>query len=226
MTENEIKKIEKIIHYCFKNKKLLVTAFTHSSYAHQYGEKSNERLEYLGDSILNFVIARELFNNYDVEEGQLSKWRSKLVNTDSLSRIVEEQKLDNFLLLGGSFKNQTLAKPIKEDLFESIVGAIYLDSSMDKASRFILRFIDPKVSIKKAEIDYKSLLQERVQQKKGANLVYFTYEDPLVAGDFCSEVYINDFFVARSKSQNKKSAQMECAKLALENEKLLNKILD
>ena len=221
----DCKKIEKIIHYCFKDKNLLKTAFTHSSYANQNSVKSNERLEYLGDSILGFVVAEQLFNNFDVEEGQLSKWRSKLVNTDSLSNIIERLKLDEFLLLGGSFKNQPLTKSIKENLFESIVGAIYLDSSLDKTRRFITRFVDTSCVAKKDNFDYKSKLQELVQKTKGANLVYFTYENPLETGDFVAEVYINDIFVARTSSCSKKEAQMECAKLALNNQKLLDKIL-
>lgn len=225
MESFDYKKVEKIIHYCFKDKTLLQTAFTHSSYANQNSVKSNERLEYLGDSILNFVIAEQLFNNYDVEEGQLSKWRSKLVNTDALCNIIERLGLDKFLLVGGSFKNQPLTRSIKENLFESIIGAIYLDSSLDKARRFITRFIDTDKAVKKENVDYKTVLQEVVQKTKGANLVYFTYENPLENGTFVAEVYINDIFVARSTSSSKKEAQIECAKLALSDQKLLDKIL-
>jgi len=226
MQEFDYKKIEKIIHYGFKNKDLLKMAFTHSSYANDNNLPSNQRLEYLGDSVLNFIVADYLYNNYNVEEGQMSKWRSKMVNSDNLSKIIETLGLDKFLLLGKSFSKQEIAKSIKEDLFESIVGAIYTDSSIEKAKRFVFRFIDVKKSVKKKDKDYKTCLQELVQKVKGANLVYFTYELPKNPGTFCAEVYINDVFVARSQAASKKQAQTDCAKLALTDKKAINQILN
>lgn len=225
MTDLDIKKIERIIHYGFKNKETLKTAFTHSSYANQHGVKSNQRLEYLGDAILNFAVADYLYNNFDVEEGQMSKWRSKMVNSDNLSSIIDILGLDEFLLLGSSFGNQQPAKSLKEDLFESIVGAIYTDSSLEKAKRFIFRFINIKKSVKKKDLDFKSLLQEEVQKVKGANLVYFTYENPKEPGVFCAEIYINDIFVCRSSNTTKKQAQIDCAKIALEDKIALRRII-
>ena len=112
MANFDVKKIEKIIHYGFKNKETLKTAFTHSSYANQNNVKSNQRLEYLGDSILNFVVADYLYNNFDVEEGQMSKLRSKIVNIDNLANIIEPLELDKFLLLGKSFSGQELSKSV------------------------------------------------------------------------------------------------------------------
>ena len=220
----DAKKIEKIIHYSFKNKDLLKTAFTHSSYAYEKKVESNERLEFLGDSVLNLAVSEELYNNYKVEEGQMSKWRSKMVNSETLSQIIEGLELDKFLLTGKSFSSFDLSKSMKEDLFESIVGAIYTDTSFEKAKRFIFRFINTKKSVKKKDVDYKSSLQEIVQKHKGANLVYFTYETPKNPGMFCSEVYINDIFIARSESESKKQAQVECAKLALLNKEKLKEI--
>ena len=225
MVDFDIKKIERIIHYGFKDKQILKTAFTHSSYANQNGVTSNQRLEYLGDSILNFAVADYLYNNFDVEEGQMSKWRSKMVNSDNLSSIIDILGLDKYLLLGSSFNKQEPAKSIKEDLFESLVGAIYIDSSLEKAKRFIFRFIDIKKAIKKKDLDYKSLLQEEVQKVKGANLVYFTYEMPQQPGTFCAEIYINDVFVSRSMNTTKKQAQIDCAKLALSDKASLKKVI-
>lgn len=225
MSDFDIKKIEKIIHYGFKDKENLKTAFTHSSYANEHGVKSNQRLEYLGDSILNFSVAEYLYNNFDVEEGQMSKWRSKMVNSDNLANIIETLELDKHLLLGKSFGKQEPAKSIKEDLFESLVGAIYVDSSLEKAKRFIFRFINIKKSVKKKDVDYKTVLQEEVQKVKGANLVYFTYEIPKQPGNFCAEIYINDVFVARSTGTTKKQAQIDCAKIALKDKVLLKQII-
>ncbi len=223
--EFDVKKIEKIIHYQFKNKNTLQTAFTHSSFANENNKKSNERLEFLGDSILNFLIAEELFNKFDEEEGKLSKWRAKMVNSDTLSTIIDQLGLHNFLLVGKSFKNKELTNSIKEDLFESIVGAIYIDSSLEKTKRFVFRFINLNKIVKQKDADYKSLLQEKVQKVKGSNLVYFTYEIPNQPDTFCAEVYINDVFVSRSIASNKKKAQMQCAKMALDNAKTIDKIL-
>ncbi|MBQ3048107.1 MAG: ribonuclease III [Clostridia bacterium] len=226
MQEIDFKKIEKIIHYGFKNKDLLKMAFTHSSYANDNNLPSNQRLEYLGDSVLNFIVADYLYNNYNVEEGQMSKWRSKMVNSDNLSNIIESLGLDEFLLLGKSFAKQKIAKSVKEDLFESLVGAIYTDSSIEKAKRFVFRFIDVKKAVKKKDKDYKTALQEVVQKVKGSNLVYFTFELPKEPGVFCAEVYINDVFVARSQATSKKQAQIDCAKIALSDKEALNKILN
>ena len=225
MSNFDASKIEKIIHYGFKNKELLKTAFTHSSYANQNNVKSNQRLEYLGDAILNFVVADYLYNNFNVEEGQMSKWRSKMVNSENLSGIIDSLGLDKFLLLGNSFNSQEVAKSLKEDLFESIVGAIYLDTSLEKAKRFIFRFIDINKSVKKKSVDFKTALQEEVQKVKGGNLVYITYESPTNPGTFCAEVYINDVFIAKSVSTTKKQAQIECAEKALKDKIALREAL-
>ena len=221
----DIKKIERIIHYGFKNKDLLTTAFTHQSYANEKNIKSNQRLEYLGDSILNFVVADYLYNNFDVEEVKMSKWRAKMVNSDNLSKIIESLGLDRFILLGKSFGDAEPSKSIKEDLFESLVGAIYTDSSLEKAKRFIFRFIDIKKLIKKRDKDYKTLLQEEVQKVKGSNLVYFTYESPKEPETFCAEVYINDMFISKGVGPTKKQAQVDCAKLALKDKVALSRAL-
>ncbi len=225
MNQFDYKRIEKIIHYSFKDKEKLKTAFTHSSYANQHSIESYERLEFLGDSILNFIVADELFKLSQDEEGKLTKWRARLVNSENLSYIIDNLGLAKYILVGDSIKNIGDLKSVKEDLFESITGAIYIDSSIDKARRFVTRFIDVASVFKKNDVDYKTLLQEKIQSKKGSNLVYFTYEDPLEKGRFCAEVYINDVFVARAYAKSKKVAQIECAKLALSDSKVLDKIL-
>ena len=154
----------------------------------------------------------------------MSKWRSKMVNSDTLSGIIDELGLDKFLLTGKSFSKFDVSKSIKEDLFESIVGAIYTDTSFDKAKRFIFRFINTKKNVKKKDVDYKSSLQELVQKHRGANLVYFTYENPKKPGFFIAEVYINDIFVVRCESESKKQAQIMCAKLAMKEKEKLKEI--
>lgn len=224
MDENVVRRIERTIHYRFKDKSLLETAFTHSSFANQNKTESNERLEFLGDSILDFVIAEAMYNNFKVAEGSLSKGRATLVNSANLSKIIKSLKVEQFLRLGSSFKGQSLSTSVREDLFEALVGAIYLDSSMDKAKRFVLRFIDIEDALSK-DNDYKTRLQEVVQKVGGASLVYFTYEAPDKEDMFCAEVYINDLFVARSYAHSKKQAQIQCAKLVLGDKKRLNNVL-
>lgn len=225
MSNFDEKKVEKILHYGFKNKDLLRQAFTHSSYANEHNVKSNERLEFLGDSVLSFIVAEDLYNTFNVEEGQMSKWRAKMVNSDNLASIIESLELDKFLLVGKSAKG-VISKSMKEDLYESIVGAIYIDNnSMDKARRFVFRYISSITTSKKKDLDYKTTLQEEVQKEKGAGLVYFTYEDPDDKEIFVAEVYINDIFVARSKGASKKEAQMDCARLALEDKQKLREVI-
>ena len=225
MPNFEAEKIEKILNYKFKNVDLLKTAFTHSSYANDNNVLSNQRLEFLGDSILNFIVADFLYQNFDVEEGKMSKWRSKIVNSDSLSNIISNLKLDKYIILGKSIEKTTLSKSVLEDLFESIVGAIYLDGGLTKTKNFIKKCIDLNEAVEKKDTDYKTKLQEIVQKVKGSNLVYFTYEIPRQPGYFCAELYINDIFVARTTSTSKKQAQIECAKLALKNSNEITKIL-
>ena len=218
-------KIEKIIHYNFKDKSLLKLAFTHKSFAFENKLESNERLEFLGDSVLNFVVAENLYQNFDAEEGKMTKWRSKIVSSKSLSDIVDSLRLSEFLIVGGSFKNQIATQSMKEDLFESLVGAIYIDAGLEKTKKFIFKFIDLKEKINKKDIDYKSILQEEVQKVKGANMVYFTYEMPSDNSKFCSELYINDIFICRSENFSKKLAQSDCARLALDDKEKLKEII-
>lgn len=225
MLNFEADKIEKILNYKFKDKNLLKTAFTHSSYANDNNIQSNQRLEFLGDSVLNFIVADFLYQNFDVEEGKMSKWRSKIVNCDSLSNVISKLKLEKYIILGKSIGNTTLSKSVLEDLFESIVGAIYLDGGLTKTKNFIKKCIDLNEAVEKKDTDYKTKLQEIVQKVKGSNLVYFTYEIPRQPGYFCAELYINDIFVARTTSTSKKQAQIECAKLALKNKEEITKIL-
>lgn len=225
MKEFDLEIIERVLEYSFKDKELLKTAFIHSSYANQTNTQSNQRLEFLGDAILNFVIADYLFKNFQVEEGQMSRWRSKMVNRETLSGIIEKLKIDDYLMLGKSFGDSEPVPSLKEDLFESLVGAIYTDSNIEIVKKFIFKFIDVENSVKKMSTDYKTALQEEVQKVKGANLVYFTYEVPSSQGTFCAEIYINDIFMARSLSTTKKQAQMDCAQIVMSDPQKLQDAL-
>jgi ribonuclease-3 len=165
---NEIKEIEKIINYEFKNKELLETAFIHSS----CGKKNNERLEYLGDAILDMIVADMLFSQSEENEGHLTKKRAQLVCEDNLSSIINKLGLNAFIKVGNSFKTSP-TNAMCADLFESILAAIYLDNnhSLNEAISFVRRFIEISDM---TTVDYKSLLQEYIQRDKNNSLVYET----------------------------------------------------
>ena len=160
--------LSRIIHYTFHDPSLLIMALTHRSFSAQH----NERLEFLGDSILSFLIANELYKRFPrIDEGDLSRLRAQLVKESSLSNIATSMGLGDFIRLGeGELKSAGWRRPsILADTFESIIGAIYLDGGIEPAHQFVLRFfetqlneIDPKLIQK----DPKTLLQELLQSKK------------------------------------------------------------
>ena len=134
--------IQQILKYNFKNTDLLVTAFTHSSYAHKRGVDSNERMEFLGDALLDFVVAKYLYNKYpNRNEGDYTLVRADVVDTNSLSREVAELGLMDFLLVDQGFTKQDVSfkknKKIYADLYEAVLCAIYLDGGLDQAEKFI-----------------------------------------------------------------------------------------
>ncbi len=150
----------KVSNYVFKNDKYIKLALTHSSYS----SENYERLEFLGDSILDFVVAKYFFDNTDQSEGNLTKLRSHFVSADNLSVVFDNLNVSNLVLLGKSCKE--LTKSIKCDMFEAIVAAVYLDSNLEVCEKFILNniFIE---NINQIELlDSKSKLQEWAQANK------------------------------------------------------------
>jgi ribonuclease-3 len=164
----------RIIHYTFNDPSLMIMALTHRSFSAQH----NERLEFLGDSVLSFLIANELYKRFPrIDEGDLSRLRAQLVKESSLSTIAISMSLGDFIRLGeGELKSAGWRRPsILADTFESIIGAIYLDGGIEPAHTFVLRFfekqlneIDPKLIQK----DPKTLLQELLQSKKSDLPIY------------------------------------------------------
>ena len=162
--------IEKLLGYFFSNKELLSKALTHSTYGHEYNVESSERLEFLGDSVLELVVREQIYLLYQEDEGKLTEWKKQIVDKYSLSKIVEKLGLLEHLKIGGSLKKQPLSTKLKSDVFESILGAIYLDGGLDCAKNFILRNIDFKQKIEyiaKNNLDYKTTLQELIQKEHG-----------------------------------------------------------
>ena len=208
-----VDEIEKIIGYEFKNKELLITAFTHSSYS----KSSNERLEFLGDSVWQIIVSTYLFNKTTFDEGVLSKYRAKIVCEQNLFRTISKLGLDKYLIVGESFKSLP-TKSMSADLCESIIGAIYLDSgNLIKAKEFIFNNIDLDMDF---ITDYKTALQEIVQGlgKTTQDIRYNTIKiESATNNEFCfeSKVYICDVLYGSGIGKTKKEAEQNSAKEAM-----------
>ncbi len=199
------------IGYSFKNEALLITALTHSSYAYENsGCEDNEKLEFLGDAVLNFLIAKQLFENGS-SEGEMTKKRAKIVSRVPLKEAVLNLGLLSIARFGKGTDESSLSDKSISDIFEAILAAIYIDSgSMECAEKFML---DNLKDIK-GEFDYKTDLQELVQ----ANHQKVRYETENI-GDihqpfFYSHVYINDEMCGEGKGKSKKEAEKAAAKTA------------
>lgn len=214
-----MKQLEKNIGYHFKNKELLRTAVTHSSYANENrgGMAYNERLEFLGDAVLQLVTSEKLFTeNPDMPEGRMSKQRAALVCEDALAGYSAEIHLGDFMLLGkGEEATGGRQRPsILADAFEAVTGAIFLDGGMENAKKFVLRFLNAAhLSLK----DYKTLLQEIIQKNPGERLSYVVTGESGPDHDkvFNVEVHLNSNVIGRGAGKSKKQAEQAAAKEAL-----------
>lgn len=211
------------IGYHFKNLQLLSRALTHSSYANEYNLAAgdNERLEFLGDSVLGFITAEYLFSNHrDFPEGELTKLRAYAVCETSLYSYAQEIELGKYLKLGkGEERTGGRERPsVLSDAFEAVIAAIYLDGGMDEAKKFVLRFVVPYVEAKPTFKDYKTALQEVVQQNHGEALEYVLVSEsgPDHNKRFEIEVHLNSNVLGRGVGGSKKKAEQNAAKEALE----------
>ena len=221
-----IKDLEAAIGYQFHNISLLQNALTHSSYANERWHNSllsNERLEFLGDSILGMLVAEYLFRTFpDRPEGELTRMRADMVCEKTLAAVANSIHLGDHLLLGhgeeqggGRSRNSILA-----DAMESVIAACFLDGGMEAALRFIKRFILVEVPVTKLHnADYKTQLQELVQQKRNQVLSYTLAGEPGPDHDkqFEVEVSLNGNVVGRGKGSSKKRAEQDAARAAIEN---------
>ena len=211
------------IGYHFKNPQLLSRALTHSSYANEYNLAAgdNERLEFLGDSVLGFITAEYLFSNHrDFPEGELTKLRAYAVCETSLYSYAQEIELGKYLKLGkGEERTGGRERPsVLSDAFEAVIAAIYLDGGIDEAKKFVLRFVVPYVEAKPTFKDYKTMLQEVVQQNHGEALEYVLVSEsgPDHNKRFEIEVHLNSNVLGRGVGGSKKKAEQNAAKEALE----------
>lgn len=218
--------LEKAIGYQFKNIALLQNALSHSSYANERFHNSlcsNERLEFLGDSVLGMVTAEYLYRNFpDRPEGDLSRMRADMVCEKSLARIAERIDLGKHLLLGNG-EEQSGGRnrdSILADAVESVIAASFLDGGMEPARAFINTFVLTEVPVQKMHnADYKTALQEKVQQKKNQTLTYVLVGEKGPDHDkwFEVEVLLNGNLLGKGSGSSKKRAEQDAARVALEN---------
>ncbi len=220
-----MKNLEEKIGYIFTDKQLLNKALTHTSYAYENKVESNEKLEFLGDSILEFVSSMYLFENYpNLKEGEMTKVRATVVCEESLYKIAKRLNFSDFLNLGKSEKMSTneVRPAILADSVEAVIAGIYLDGGLEEAKKFIIKNL--KQEIEKAsqnvgQKDYKTVLQEKLQEHGEVKIEYTIINETGPDHDktFEAEVKCNNKKLATGKGKNKKHAEMEAAKRALEN---------
>lgn len=209
--------LEDRIKYKFKDKLLLERSLTHKSYGNENGKDDNERLEFLGDSVIGLLVAKYLFKNFpDYNEGKLSKLKNQIVSSKSFYKIAKKLSLNRYILLGkGELKSRGREKESNlSALFEAIVGAIYVDSGILEAEKFLKRFLFSEDFSNILEEDYKSILQIVSQKEFGTLPVYKTTKEkgPAHKRIFHVSVYINDKKYCSSTGKSKKIAQNNCAK--------------
>ncbi len=220
----DIAEAEKVIGYTFKDKALLRQCFTHPSYANENKScPSNERLEFLGDSVLGFIVSEHLFSTDRRNEGVLTVEKQKFVSGKSLSGIAKELKLNDYLLLGVGNERDRSKDSVCENLYESVVAGVYLDGGMVACKKFIIAtLLGKKVD---SVIDAKSELQIFVQRKKLGIIEYKVLDKngPDHSPTFKIGVYLNKQCLAQASAGKKSCAEQIGAKEALNNIKRRNK---
>lgn len=218
--------LEKLMDYKFKNLNLITRAMTHSSYSNENKKeklKNNERLEFLGDSVLSIIISEYLFSQYlTLEEGQLTKIRAKIVCESSLAEASRTLKLGEFMLFG---RGEELTggrerTSILSDAFEALIAAVFLDGGMESARRFVLDQLKPIIMDAvqgKLFVDYKTRLQEVIQVQKGNRIKYelVKEEGPDHSKIFFTHVKLNDETIGVGSGHSKKESEQEAAKEGL-----------
>ena len=218
-----MEKLEKNIGYTFKNKELLKKALTHTSYAYEHDIESNEKLEFLGDSILEFISSTYLFANYSkLKEGEMTKVRATVVCEKSLYKIAQKHNFSEFLKLGKSeIQSGGENRPaILADSVEAVIAAIYLDGGIEKAQKFIIENLKEEIEIASKNVgqkDYKTVLQEKLQKHGEVEIKYTILREigPDHDKTFEAQVECNNKKLATGIGKSKKQAEMKAAKEAL-----------
>lgn len=214
--------LEERIGYEFKNPALLKEALTHSSFVNGKNHHSNERLEFLGDSVLSVVVSKYLFENLEMPEGQLTKLRASIVCEHSLFTFAEKIKLGEEIFMGKGEENTggRHRRSILADAFEALIAAIYLDGGLEAARAFILPFIPSLEVLKSGRLligDYKTILQEIIQQNPEEKVIYELADESGAAHNrvFTSNVLLNGQIIGTGVGGSKKEAEQNAAKEAI-----------
>lgn len=219
-----MKLLEDNLKYQFKNKDLLINALTHSSYANEIRNPfaSNERLEFLGDSVLSVIVSEFLYATFpEKPEGELTKLRASLVCEKSLCEFSKQLQIGKFLLLGkGEDQNGGRERPsILADAFEAVLAGMFLDGGMEVAKQHVMRFVTVELTHTEDEVfkDYKTSLQEIIQQNPEEQLTYVLTDESGPDHDkvFTVEVHLNSNIIGKGTGKNKKKAEQAAAKQAL-----------
>lgn len=218
---NLVKEFENLIGYHFNNINLLKEALTHSSYANEHNLKSNERMEFLGDAVLELAMSKHLYSIIDLDEGVLTKTRAKAVCEEALDLYADKINLNKYILLGRGEENSggRQRPAIIADAFEAILGAVFLDGGFDMAFKVVEKFIIPYFNEILQFKDYKSILQEKLQsEKRNIKYVIIREDGPPNNKTFEAAVYMDDILMGKGIGKTKKDAQQNAAKKALEKE--------
>jgi ribonuclease-3 len=228
----DFSEIEKIIKIKFNNKELLREALTHRSYLNEHRDdkqtKHNERLEFLGDAVLELSVTQYLFNNYDNQEGELTNWRAALVKGDTLAKVSDQLDIEKFLLMSkGEKQDMGRARKYRlANMMEAIIGAIYLDQGFDQADQFIKENIIIKLEDiieNKTYLDAKSYFQQKAQEELHTTPHYEVIKEEGPDHDkvFLVGVFIGENKVAEGQGASKQEAQRAAAQNGLEVQKWL-----
>jgi len=218
--------LEQALGVSFQDRDTLRQALVHRSYLNEHPDfplPHNERLEFLGDAVLELVVTEYLYNHFENPEGELTNWRASLVNADMLAEICARFHVEDELYLSrGESKdaNSKARRYILANAFEALIGAIYLDQGWDKAKEFILRTVVselPKILESRSYVDPKSHFQEAAQEKLGVTPSYKVISEtgPDHAKEFLVGVYVNKDQIASGKGTSKHEAQVAAAAAAL-----------
>ena len=215
--------LEKKIGYTFKDKSLLKEALTHSSYVNGDHNKCNERLEFLGDSVLSVTVSQHLFENLkNFPEGDLTKLRAALVCESALYDFAKSLDLGEYLFLGKGEEHTggRDRRSILADAFEAVIAAIFLDSGIEKAREFVLKFIPSIKELKDGKLlfgDYKTILQEIIQRNPEEHVYYEIVDENGEAHNklFVSNVMLNGQKIGTGDGKSKKEAEQAAAKSAI-----------
>ncbi|NKQ40062.1 MAG: ribonuclease III [Sulfurovum sp.] len=216
----EYTQLEERLGYTFKDKQLIIEALTHKSHKKPY---DNERLEFLGDAVLDLIVGEFLFMEFkDEAEGVLSKIRASLVNESGFTRLARKLDLGEYIYLSPAEEsNEGRSKPsLLSNAFEAVIGAIYLEAGLSKCQEITVNLLKetyPKIDLNTLSKDYKTALQEITQATHGITPLYTLVgsSGPDHKKEFEIEVSLNDQSIAKAKGKSKKEAQQKAAKIAL-----------